>query len=84
MYSFENSIREHTRQLDNVVNGVYSVADPGFCKGGFIYRLPKAATQRRVAPISPHEAGKFFSPLFFSYQGGLSWHLRALHSKFQM
>ena len=38
----------------------------------------------RVALISPREAREKFSPLFFSYQGGLSWHLRALHSKFQM
>ena len=61
-----------------------SVADPGFWKGGFFYRLSKAAAQRCVLPISPREVRKFFSPLFFSYQGGFSWHLRALHSKFQM
>ena len=58
------------------------VADPGFWKGGFFYRLLKAAAQRCVVLISPREARKNFSPLFFSYQGGLSWHLRALHSKF--
>ena len=51
---------------------------------GFFYSLPKVAAQRRVVLISPREARKIFSPLFFSYQGGLSWHLRALHSKFQM
>ena len=28
--------------------------------------------------------GKIFQPSFFSYQDGLSWHLRALHCKFQM
>ena len=27
--------------------------------------------------------GKCFSPSFFSYQDGLSWHLRALHCKFR-
>ena len=33
--------------------------------------------------ISPREA-RFFSPSFFTSQDGLSWHLRALHCKFQM
>ena len=32
-------------------------------------------------PISPR---KVWKNSFFSYQGGLSWHLRALHCKFQM
>jgi len=29
-------------------------------------------------------ARKIFSPSFFTYQDGLSWHLHALHCKFQM
>ena len=58
-----------------------TVADPGFWKGGFFYRMPKAAVQRCVVLISPREAGKNFSPLFFSYQGGFSWHLRGLVPK---
>ena len=60
------------------------VADPGFWKGGFFYRL-KAASCTEVCSVdqSARSAEKF-SPLFFSYQGGLSWHLRTLHSKFQM
>ena len=57
-----------------------------FRKGGsFIFRaaaMPKA--QRCVVMISLREAWKTISPLFFSYQDGLSWHLRALHCKFQM
>ena len=35
-------------------------------------------------PISPREARKNFFAFIFSYQDGLSWHLRALHCKFQM
>ena len=35
--------------------------------------------ERRAAEISPREARKIFSPSFFSYQDGLSWHLRALY-----
>jgi len=35
--------------------------------------------ERRALAMSPREARKFFSPSFFSYQDGLSWHLRALY-----
>ena len=40
--------------------------------------LLQAAEGSRTEALSA-EARKIFSPLFFSYQGGLSWHLRALH-----
>ena len=45
------------------------VADPGFWKGGFFYRLPKAGAQRCVVLISPRKARKFFSPLFYQLSG---------------
>ena len=35
--------------------------------------------KRRAAAISPRKARKIFSPLFFGYQDGLSWYLRALY-----
>ena len=42
-------------------------------------RLQKAAAQRRVVAISLRETRKNFSPSFFSYQDGLSLHLRVLY-----
>ena len=45
------------------------MAGPGFWKGGFFYRLPKAAAQRRVAPISPREVRKIFFAFIFQLSG---------------
>ena len=50
-------------------NTTISVADPGFWKGGFFYRLPKAAAQRRVVLISPRKARKFFFAFIFQLSG---------------
>ena len=50
-----------------------------FRKGGsFICRAAaEGSLQRRVVLLSPREVRKKFSPLFFTYQDGLSWHIRA-------
>ena len=45
--------------------------------------LPKAVHRGAERRSVRAKRGKFISPLFFSYQDGLSWHLRALHCKFQ-
>ena len=63
-----------------------SGADTGFCEGGgtIVAALLKAVHRGAKCRSVRAKRGKFFSPLFSSYQDGLSWHLRALHCKFQM
>jgi len=51
--------------------------------GGSSMRLGGGGPRTCTLPKVAHSAQKNFSPSFFSYQVGLSWHLRALHCKFQ-
>ena len=49
----------------------------------YIKRCRRQCIEARSADQSARSRGKFFSPSFFTSQNGLSWHLRALHCKFQ-
>ena len=51
---------------------------------GVLLQAAEGSRTEACSADQSREAQKNFPPLFFSYQGGLSWHLRALHGKFQM
>ena len=64
-------------------DGQDSGADTGFVKGGAITHYRRQCIEVCSADQSARSAEIFFAS-FFTSQDGLSWHLHALHYKFQM
>ena len=52
--------------------------------GGGGGRIYITCCQRQCIKVRSASHRKTFLPSYFSYHDGLSWHLRALHCKFQM
>jgi len=68
--------RSRRLQVEEAEEDKADAAEDVRSRGG---RLQKGAAYRCVVVISPREARIKFSPSFFSYQDGLSWHLHALY-----